>query len=143
MKLIIDIPKKMVKALEQGSFGIKYNMYDLVDCVMNGTPIEQELKDNRIKNELDDEDYISRTEAIRGLGEEPYVWTDSDFEIQQLADWKQYKEMLENLPSVKQKSKTNELNKIKRYIKYIKNSGMGKRKSLEYIEKYIDGIKSE
>ena len=45
-------------------------------------------------------DCISRADAIKGLGEQPYVWTDSDFEIQQLADWKTHKEMLENLPSV-------------------------------------------
>lgn len=36
MKIVIDIPKEMHKALEQGSFGAKYNMYDLVGCVMNG-----------------------------------------------------------------------------------------------------------
>ncbi len=45
-------------------------------------------------------DCISRADAIKGLGEQPYVWTDGDFEIQQLADWKTHKEMLENLPSV-------------------------------------------
>ena len=45
-------------------------------------------------------DCISRADAIKGLGEQPYVWTDSDFEIQQLEDWKAHKEMLENLPSV-------------------------------------------
>ena len=36
MKIVIDIPKEMHKALVQGSFGAKYNMYDLVGCVMNG-----------------------------------------------------------------------------------------------------------
>lgn len=29
----------MHKAFIQGSFGAKYNMYDLVGCVMNGTPL--------------------------------------------------------------------------------------------------------
>lgn len=38
-KILIDIPKEMHKALEQGSFGAKYNMYDLVGVVMNGTPL--------------------------------------------------------------------------------------------------------
>ena len=37
MKIVIDIPKEMHKALVQGSFGAKYNVYDLVGCVMNGT----------------------------------------------------------------------------------------------------------
>ena len=39
MKYVIDIPNEMHKALEQGSFGAKYNMYDIVGCVMNGTPL--------------------------------------------------------------------------------------------------------
>lgn len=39
MKIVIEIPKGMVKALEQGCFGAKYNIYDLCGCVMNGTPL--------------------------------------------------------------------------------------------------------
>lgn len=42
MKIVIDIPKEIILSLEQGSFGAlgaKYNMYDLVGCVMNGTPL--------------------------------------------------------------------------------------------------------
>ena len=39
MKLIIEIPEGMVKALEQGCFGTKYSIYDLCGCVMNGTPL--------------------------------------------------------------------------------------------------------
>lgn len=39
MKIVIDIPKEMILSLEQGSFGAKYNMYDLIGCVMNGTPL--------------------------------------------------------------------------------------------------------
>ncbi len=47
MKIIIDIDEEMIKALEQGCFGAKYNMYDLVGCVMNGTPIDLDgLKDD-------------------------------------------------------------------------------------------------
>jgi len=33
--------------------------------------------------------------------------------------------------------------KIKDYINHIRNTGLGKKKSLEFIEKYIDGLKSE
>lgn len=33
--------------------------------------------------------------------------------------------------------------KIKGYIDHIKNTGMGKKKSLEFIEKFIDGLKAE
>ena len=39
MKIVIDIPKEIIISLEQGSFGAKYNMYDLIGCVMNGTPL--------------------------------------------------------------------------------------------------------
>lgn len=39
MQIVIDIPEEMQKALEQGSFGAKYNIYDFVGCVMNGTPL--------------------------------------------------------------------------------------------------------
>lgn len=39
MKIVIDIPEEMRTALEQGSFGAKYNIYDLAGCVMNGTPL--------------------------------------------------------------------------------------------------------
>ena len=39
MKIVIDIPKEMILSLEQGSFGAKYNLYDLIDRVMNGTPL--------------------------------------------------------------------------------------------------------
>lgn len=58
-----------------------------------------EYKEPTTKNNLG-VDCISRADAIKGLGEQPYVWTDSDFEIQQLADWKTHKEMLENLPTL-------------------------------------------
>lgn len=51
-------------------------------------------------------DCISRAEAIKGLGEEPYVWTGGECEIQEHYDWKQHKEMLEQLPSVTSASKT-------------------------------------
>ena len=51
-------------------------------------------------NECETEDCISRKAAIDGLGEQPYVWTDSDYEIQRSDDWKSTKAMLESLPSV-------------------------------------------
>lgn len=44
MKLIIEIPEEMIKAIEQGNFGAKYTMYDLIGCVMNGTPPPEEHK---------------------------------------------------------------------------------------------------
>ena len=35
------------------------------------------------------------------------------------------------------------LDKIKGYIDHIRNTGMGKKKSLEFIEKFIEGLKVE
>lgn len=43
MEIVIKIDDDMVKAIEQGSFGAKYNTYDLVGCIMNGTPLENIL----------------------------------------------------------------------------------------------------
>ncbi len=34
------------------------------------------------------------------------------------------------------------LDKIKGYVDHIRNTGMGKKKSLEFIEKYIEGLKA-
>ena len=41
MKIVIDIPDDMIKSLEQGNFGAKYNIYDLVGYLMNGTPLPE------------------------------------------------------------------------------------------------------
>ena len=35
------------------------------------------------------------------------------------------------------------LDKIEGYIDHIRNTGMGKTKSLEFIEKFIEGLKAE
>ena len=39
MEIVIKIPNDMIKSLEQGNFGAKYNIYDLVGYLMNGTPL--------------------------------------------------------------------------------------------------------
>ena len=35
------------------------------------------------------------------------------------------------------------LDKIKGYVDHIRNTGMGKKKSLEFIEKFVEGLKVE
>lgn len=35
------------------------------------------------------------------------------------------------------------LDKTKGYVEHIRNTGMGKKKSLNFIEKYIEGLKAE
>lgn len=39
MDIVIKIDDDMAKAIEQGSFEEKYNIYDLIGCIMNGTPL--------------------------------------------------------------------------------------------------------
>ena len=40
VKLIIEIPKEMMKALEVGNFDSKYNPYDVCWQVRNGIPLD-------------------------------------------------------------------------------------------------------
>ena len=37
---------------------------------------------------------------LEDLGEEPYIWTDTDAEIQEHSDWLRFKEMIERQPTV-------------------------------------------
>lgn len=39
--------------------------------------------------------------------------------------------------------KSDVLDKIKGYVDHIRSTGMGKKKSLEFIEKFIEGLKTE
>ena len=39
--------------------------------------------------------------------------------------------------------KSDVLDKIKGYVDHIRNTGMGKQKSLEFIGKFIEGLKAE
>lgn len=41
MEIIVKIPDDMIKSLEQGNFGAKYNIYDLVGYLINGTPLPE------------------------------------------------------------------------------------------------------
>lgn len=45
--------------------------------------------------------------------------------------------------AIKSLEQGNVLDKIKGYIDYVRNTGMGKKKSLEFIEKFIEGLKTE
>lgn len=45
--------------------------------------------------------------------------------------------------AIKTLGQSDVLDKIKGYIDHIKNTGMGKKKSLEFIEKFIEGLKTE
>ena len=40
MKVLIEIDEGLIDSLKNGSFGIKYNTYDLCGAVANGIPLE-------------------------------------------------------------------------------------------------------
>lgn len=61
-------------------------------------------------------DLISRQAALDALGDEPMVWTDSDYEIGQRNQWNSDKLAVETVPSAQQKGDITEA------IKYIKNT---------------------
>lgn len=53
-------------------------------------------------------------------------------------------EMIEAMIATQEENEVGEvLDKIKDYINHIRNIGLGKKKSLEFIEKYINGLKTE
>lgn len=39
MQIVVDIPDEIIKSIENGSFGAKYNIYDLCGFIMNSTPL--------------------------------------------------------------------------------------------------------
>lgn len=45
--------------------------------------------------------------------------------------------------AIKALETTDVLEKIKGYVNHIRNTGMGKKKSLEFIEKFIEGLRAE
>ena len=47
------------------------------------------------------EDAISRQALLKLMGEEPFNWTDSDKELQAVEDYRGFRNMVEQLPSVK------------------------------------------
>lgn len=46
------------------------------------------------------EDAISRQALLKLMGEEPFNWTDSDEELQAVEDYRNFRNMVEQLPSV-------------------------------------------
>lgn len=48
------------------------------------------------------EDAISRQSLLKLMSEEPFNWTDSDEELQAVEDYRNFRNMVEQLPSVNQ-----------------------------------------
>lgn len=46
------------------------------------------------------EDAISRQALLKLMGEEPFNWTDSDKELQEVEDYRNFRNIVEQLPSV-------------------------------------------
>lgn len=85
MKIMIEIPKEMHKAFIQGSFGAKYSMYDLVGCVMNGTPLPEYMKElgRRLLMEVDggtDDRYLRYADVCDRISStiDTYIKTESE-----------------------------------------------------------------
>jgi hypothetical protein len=49
----------------------------------------------------------------------------------------------EAIKALRQEPKTDVLDKIKGYVDHIRNTSMGKEKSLEFLDKFIEGLKAE
>ena len=47
------------------------------------------------------DDAVSRQELLKQMGEEPFNWTDTDKELQAIEDYRYFKNLVEQLPSVK------------------------------------------
>ena len=39
MQIVVDIPDEIIESIENGSFGAKYNIYDLCGFIVNGTSL--------------------------------------------------------------------------------------------------------
>ena len=52
MEILVKIPDDMVKSLEQGSFGAKYNIYNLGGCLMNGTVLSKNATNRDVINSI-------------------------------------------------------------------------------------------
>lgn len=70
MKRIVDIPDEMIEAFKQGCFSAKYNMFDFVGYVLNGTELPKEhgrlmilsedrLKENQINLDFSSQKWVS------------------------------------------------------------------------------------
>ena len=72
-QIVIGIPDDMIKSLEQGNFGAKYNIYDLVGYLMNGTPLPK--GHGRLK---DIDAFITKVKADRKHSAYLKSWTADD-----------------------------------------------------------------
>ena len=63
LKLIIEIPKEMMKAMEVGNFGSKYNPYDVCWQVKNGIPLDDVKAE--IEKQIERDFAFSETETLK------------------------------------------------------------------------------
>ena len=102
----------------------------------------------KLDRSISEEGYKHFQMAIKALEQEPYEKFKSakDHICKLAGDYKCWDnrltsdEALELCHILEQESV---LDKIKGYVDHIRNTGMGKKKSLEFIEKFIEGLKAE
>lgn len=87
----------------------EYTREECLECASEHRQLAEwlkELKEYRSKDKKTScEDYVSRTQALEMLGDEPENWTDTEKEIQEVNDYRWFKSILENLPSVTPKTR--------------------------------------
>ena len=100
MKVVIDIPEEMYTGLELGSFGVKYNVYDLAGCVMYGKPLPKghgDLKDfQKIYADMTVREELARKRVIDTPTNSPCYMR----YIAQLNERTAFKEMLFDAPTI-------------------------------------------
>lgn len=86
------------------------------------------------------EDCISRTQALEMLGDEPENWTDTEKEIQEVNDYRWFRSILENLPSVAKKETVDDCISRAEVLKhsYIIHSGDGTEYSVVRTDEIIN-----
>lgn len=62
--------------------------------------IQEDLRKLRALQQEPCEDCISRQALLKLMGEEPFNWTDSDKELQEVEDYRNFRNIVEQLPSV-------------------------------------------
>lgn len=86
-------------------------------------------------------DTISREEAVTVLRADPSFICTSDKNVA-ITDILSLPSVISGASKVEKQYK-DLLDKIKDYVNFVKYTGLGKKKSLEFIEKYIDGLRAE
>lgn len=113
-KKVYEANLMAIQALEQEPCDDSISRQAVMDCFKKWQPymatrlwdFEQELSALPSVNSQPCEDAISRQALLKLMGEEPFNWTDSVQELQAVEDYRNFRNMVEQLPFVKPQEKT-------------------------------------